>query len=264
MKKILIIDKDEDFKTCFSKYLEEMGYTVWTEENGTKGIKLAKEILPDLILCEVLLPEIDGYTVLTELSKYPETSQIPFILTSAEKKSMSDLRYAMNMGADDYLIKPIDTDELLKVVNIRMDKYEKIGKGEQQSKVKSKETKNKAPRRRLTEDDHILIMVNNRPELIKVREIIYVLAINDFSKVYLQQKKVNITQKLLKEWECILPEDIFIRIHRSIIINLNYVQKMERWQNHSFKIYLKDIAQPLISSRRYTTKLRKILGCPKL
>jgi DNA-binding response OmpR family regulator len=113
MKKILIIDKDEEFKICFSKYLEEMGYTVWTEDNGTKGIKLAKDILPDLILCEVLLPEIDGYTVLAELSKQPETSQIPFILTSAEKKSMADLRYAMNMGADDYLIKPIDTDELL-------------------------------------------------------------------------------------------------------------------------------------------------------
>lgn len=261
MKRILLIESDAVISSFTRELLENFDYKVLSAEDGRKGIKLAKEIIPDLIICSVELSDINGFSVLSELSKNNETAVLPFIFTTSSKKSLSDFRYGMELGADDYLIKPLESSILLQSVNARINKYEKIIK-KYESKEKKNGTKNNA-KKKLSEDDHLFLMVGNHPEIIKVNSIVYITAAEEYSNVYCLQGNNLLVQRLLKDWEKMLPEKTFLRIHRSTIINLNYIKKIEKWFNHSFRIYMKDFSEPLIISRRFSSRLRSILRFSK-
>lgn len=127
MKKILIIEDNDIIRENTAEILELADYTVITAENGKKGVELAKSILPDLILCDIMMPDLDGYGVLRILTKNSETSGIPFIFLSA-KSEKSDLRKGMNLGADDYITKPFDETDLIEAVEIRIERKERIDK----------------------------------------------------------------------------------------------------------------------------------------
>ena len=103
--------------------MELAGYKTFTAENGKKGVELAVREKPDVIICDIMMPELDGYGVLHLLRKNPDTSHIPFIFLTA-KTERSDLRKGMEMGADDYVTKPFDEIELLNAVEIRLKKAE--------------------------------------------------------------------------------------------------------------------------------------------
>lgn len=122
-KKILIIEDEDDIRQDIYKILTMQGYDVLQAENGKVGIRLAISNLPDLIISDIMMPELDGYGVLQELQKLPQTNTIPFIFLSA-KSSRSDVRDGMNLGADDYISKPFDFDELIEAVNKRLEKAE--------------------------------------------------------------------------------------------------------------------------------------------
>ncbi len=121
MKKILLIEDNPDMRENTAEILELSNYKVITAEHGKTGVKLAQDEKPDLIICDVMMPELDGYGVLHILSKNPATASIPFIFLTA-KAEKSDLRKGMNLGADDYLTKPFDDTELLDAVQIRLAK----------------------------------------------------------------------------------------------------------------------------------------------
>ncbi len=121
MKKILVIEDEDLLRTNTVQILELEDFVTIEANNGFLGIKLAQEHLPDLILCDVMMPEVDGYGVLTALRKNPTTANIPFIFTTA-KASKADLRQGMNLGADDYLTKPITADELLSAISTRLER----------------------------------------------------------------------------------------------------------------------------------------------
>ncbi|MCP5497906.1 MAG: response regulator [Leptospiraceae bacterium] len=121
MAKILVIDDSSVIKIKITSILEMEGHEVLSAEEGKTGIQLAKSNLPDLILCDIMMPEMDGYQVFQELKKNKETSTIPFLFLSA-KADKSDLRIGMNLGADDYLTKPFEIDDLLKAVDTQIKK----------------------------------------------------------------------------------------------------------------------------------------------
>ena len=121
MKKILVIEDEGTLRTNIVQILELEDFVTIEANNGFLGIKLAQEHLPDLILCDVMMPEIDGYSVLAALRQNPTTASIPFIFTTA-KASKADFRQGMNLGADDYLIKPITADELLSAISTRFER----------------------------------------------------------------------------------------------------------------------------------------------
>lgn len=121
MKKILVIEDEELLRANIVQILELEDFVTIEANNGFLGIKLAQEHLPDLILCDVMMPEVDGYGVLTALRQNPTTTNIPFIFTTA-KASKADLRQGMNLGADDYLTKPITADELLSAISTRLER----------------------------------------------------------------------------------------------------------------------------------------------
>ncbi|WP_324288385.1 response regulator [Pedobacter sp. SL55] len=120
-KKILIIEDHDEIRANVVEILEMALYTVIEAENGMAGTEMAIKHLPDLILCDIMMPELDGYGVLYMLNKHTETADIPFIFLTA-KAEHADLRKGMELGADDYLIKPFNGMELLNAIDIRLRK----------------------------------------------------------------------------------------------------------------------------------------------
>lgn len=127
MKKILIIEDDQVMRENTAEILELARYEVKTAPNGKVGTAIAREMKPDLIICDIMMPELDGYGVLHVLSKDPKTASIPFIFLTA-KAEKSEIRKGMELGADDYLTKPYDDMELLNAIESRLKKIDVIKK----------------------------------------------------------------------------------------------------------------------------------------
>jgi len=123
MKTILIIEDDTILRETTAEILELENYKVVTAPNGKRGAEKARIMLPDLILCDIMMPEMDGYDLLKLLSQEEQTKRIPFIFMSA-KAEMKDVRKGMDLGADDYLTKPIGEDLLLSAISSRLAKFE--------------------------------------------------------------------------------------------------------------------------------------------
>ncbi len=123
MTKILVIEDDPPVRTNLLKLLEAEGFEVKGAENGEAGVSLAIEQVLDLILCDIMMPELDGHGVLEALRKNIATAAIPFIFLTA-KAERSDWRQGMELGADDYLTKPFTRDELLGAIATRLKKQE--------------------------------------------------------------------------------------------------------------------------------------------
>lgn len=122
MPKILIIEDEEAVRENILDLLEAENFETLAAANGRIGVDLAISEVPDLILCDLMMPEIDGYSVLTALRQEPSTATIPFIFLTA-KSGKSDFRQGMDMGADDYITKPFTRAELLSAITNRLEKY---------------------------------------------------------------------------------------------------------------------------------------------
>jgi len=121
MKKILLIEDNLEVRENTHEILALANYNVITAENGKIGVELAQTENPDLIICDIMMPELDGYGVLHILSKSEATAGIPFIFLTA-KTEKTDIRKGMNLGADDYLTKPFDDTDLLNAIEARFRK----------------------------------------------------------------------------------------------------------------------------------------------
>ncbi len=118
---ILVIEDNPEMSENISSILQLAQYRVTSAPNGKEGVKLANQLRPDLILCDIMMPELDGYGVLHILHAEPETATIPFVFITA-KADKKDLHQGMSLGADDYLTKPFESTDLLKMVEIRLKK----------------------------------------------------------------------------------------------------------------------------------------------
>ena len=122
MNKILIIEDDEQTRENLELILDMEGYAVRAAANGCEGLKLAQGERPDLVVCDVGMPELDGHEVLRQLRRAPETADIPFIFLTA-RGERHEQRTGMNLGADDYLCKPLDAEDLLAAVRVRLRRH---------------------------------------------------------------------------------------------------------------------------------------------
>lgn len=128
MKTILLIEDNEDMRENTAEILELANYRVLKAENGRRGVEVARHETPDLVLCDIMMPELDGYGVLHMLGRDPATAEVPFIFLSA-KAERGDVRKGMELGADDYLTKPFEESELLNAVEGRLKRSELFRKG---------------------------------------------------------------------------------------------------------------------------------------
>jgi DNA-binding NarL/FixJ family response regulator len=139
MKKILIIEDEPEMRRNLATILRLEAYQPVAAENGRVGVELARLEKPDLILCDVMMPEFDGYSVLQALRTDANTALIPFIFLTA-KGEKDDLRSGMNLGADDYLTKPVAKVELLEAIEARLLRSDELARREFKADFSSHES----------------------------------------------------------------------------------------------------------------------------
>ena len=125
VKKILIIEDDPIVQENLDVLLNEEGFSTIVASNGLEGLDKVKSSNPDLIICDVMMPGINGYRVKEILNKADETFDIPLIFLTA-KTNIKDLRQGMNLGAEDYIFKPYKADDLLRVINQKLSMRERL------------------------------------------------------------------------------------------------------------------------------------------
>lgn len=138
MKKILVIEDEPEMRRNITILLRHCDYEPVAAENGRVGVETARREKPDLILCDVMMPEMDGYGVLQALQADVSLARIPFIFLTA-KGEKDDLRSGMNMGADDYLTKPVANTDLVRAIEMRLRRSEQQAKQEFKSDFSSTE-----------------------------------------------------------------------------------------------------------------------------
>ncbi len=196
--------------------------------------KLLTEIKPDLVFLDIQMPGESGFDLINSI---PANTKVIFV-TAFDEYAIR----AFDVSALDYLLKPVNPKRLKETI-------EKIG--QVNSSVLTL-----GELRKLEEHDRLLVTLNSKLQFIKVNSIIYISAAGDYTEVQTSEHQKGITLKSIKEWEMRLPESLFVRIHRSTIVNLEFVERIEEWFQKSYRIHLKNIDIPFEVSRRYTTKLK--------
>lgn len=259
-KTILIVEDDVNVREMTRDFLESAGYRVFYTDNGKNGVMLAREILPDLIICDINMPGMSGYDVLGELRQSEDTGIIPFVFLSS-LSDVSNIRQGMRLGADDYLTKPFTMDELLTTVGMRLQKFMLLSGTSKNKKedILSPAVVGVTQENGDRKSGFIFVEDRNNPVFLEINTICCIEANAEYSNVFTENGRRLIVRKLLKQWEAMLPPS-FIRIHRSTIINLKYVKRVEKWFNNSLRVYLEGIEEPVTISRRYASDLRQKLG----
>ena len=193
---------------------------------------------PDVIFLDIQMPGKSGFDLLNLIDV---TAKIIFV-TAFDEYAIK----AFEIDALDYLLKPINP-ERLKVSIERLTQNEN-------------ETKEYENLKLLNYDDHLLLNINSKLKFIKIDSIVSISAAGDYSNIVYADSKKGLTLKTMKEWEKRLPPKYFCRIHRSNIVNLNFVEHLEEWFNNSYKVYLNDSSEPLVMSRRYVANLKNKMG----
>ncbi len=126
---ILVVEDDETIRTNLIQLLSFEGYKAEGAADGDEGLQIAVKNRPDLIICDVAMPKMDGFQVLESLRQEPDISEVPFLFLTA-RSSRQDIRHGMTLGADDYITKPFSDSEILDAVSVRLKKYHKSDEDE--------------------------------------------------------------------------------------------------------------------------------------
>jgi DNA-binding LytR/AlgR family response regulator len=244
---ILIIEDEKQIREIFAEIFRANGYNVFTACDGVEGIEKSKTILPDIILCDILMPRKDGFEVKQALSLDINTSGIPFLFLTA-KSSPEDFSRGMKLGADDYILKPIRARDLLEAVANRLKRIKEV---QTSANFNAPEKKKK-----LLLTDKILIKVDGVPAFIEISSIIVICAEGYYSYIHLDDGQKHLIKKSLKTWEEILPDNTFKRMHRNSIVNINFIEKVENWYKSTYRVKLKKHDDYIYVSQVYAKKLR--------
>jgi len=189
-----------------------------------------QKLNPDVIFLDIQMPGKSGFELLEQVDI---DAKIIFV-TAYDEFAIR----AFEVNAIDYLLKPVNPKRLEEAIK-RLHESNSVSK----TSV-------------LEYNDRLLLTLNNHLKFLKISDIIAIFAAGDYSEILTKNSKKSITLKTMKEWEQRLPHNYFTRIHRSSIINLEYVDKLEEWFNNSYKVYLREIDEPLTISRRYISKIK--------
>ena len=198
--------------------------------------KLIKDQDPDIMFLDVQMPGESGFDL---LEKVDVKARVIFV-TAFDEYAIR----AFEVDAVDYLMKPVSPERLQKAI-------EKVEKDDRQRA---------GNRRKVGYEDTMFITVNANLKFIRVGSILRIEAAGDYSDLLTTDGKKGLVQKSMTEWEERLPENHFCRIHRSTIVNLEHIVKVEEWFNNAYHVYLKGIESPLVMSRRYASRLKQKMG----
>jgi two-component system, LytTR family, response regulator len=202
-------------------------------ENLTEAIELIQTKKPDVIFLDIQLQNENGFDLLEKVEK---TFKLIFV-TAFDNFAIR----AFEINALDYLLKPVNPERLAKTLE----------------RLFESEEKNDTPLRKLEYEDCLFLELGERSKFLKVSSIKYISADGDYSQIFTLEGNKHLVTKPLREWEQRLPEKYFVRIHRSTIVNFEFIEKVESWFNRSFQITLKGINEPFTISRRYSASIKE-------
>lgn len=233
-KSIIVDDEElarEDLKVLLNDFreIEVIGESETVEE--TK--KLIENLNPDLIFLDIQMPGKSGFDLLEEI----QTNARIIFVTAFDEYAIR----AFEVNARDYLLKPVNKERLAQAIE----------------KLKSDQEAQDVLQSKLDFGDNIFLMVNNHFQFVKIGSIIKIISAGNYTEIHTSSKLKGLVLKSLKDWEARLPRNYFVRIHRNAIINLEFVDHVEGWFNYSYKIFLKEIDDPLVMSRRYAARLKE-------
>jgi len=205
-------------------------------EDAASAIEVIERLQPDVIFLDIQMPGLSGFDLLDHINV---SSNIIFV-TAFDDYAIR----AFEVNALDYLLKPVNPQRLAQAIE-RLESEEETGGREG---------------KKLSYDDRLFITVGTRTRFLKVKSIVAISAAGDYSDVCTHDGEKGLALKSMKEWEQRLPVNYFVRIHRSTIVNLEYVDRLEEWFNYSYRVYLKGIKEPVVMSRRYAAKLKRKMG----
>jgi two-component system LytT family response regulator len=201
-------------------------------KNLTEAVNLIQVSKPDVVFLDIQLSHENGFDLLEKVEK---DFKLIFV-TAFDEFAIR----AFEINALDYLLKPVNPERLAKTLE----------------RLFEIEEKREVTNRKLEYEDHLFIEIGERSRFLKISSIKCICADGDYTHVFTDDGKKHLITKLLKEWEDRLPEKHFVRIHRSTIVNLEFIEKVETWFSRSYQIYLRDIKEPLTVSRRYAAQLK--------
>lgn len=204
--------------------------------NVAQAIELIHAAAPEVILLDVQMPGATGFDLLDQI----ETSAKIIFITAYDKYALR----AFEVNAIDYLLKPISKERLAKAIK----------------KLATNEPAPVATSKKAGYDDVIYVHVNGALKFIKLSLLKCITAEGNYSYIYYGDKPRALVSKTLQEWEELLPEKYFVRIHRSTIVNFAFVERVKKSKNYSQEVFVAGLAKPFIMSRRYAAKLKALLA----
>jgi two-component system LytT family response regulator len=199
-----------------------------------KAIAAIRELSPDVVFLDIQMPGEHGFDLLNQLDR---PLHVIFV-TAYDEYAVR----AFEVNALDYLLKPVNPDRLARAI-------------ERLSTSRSPEP-TESVKRALEYDDHLFLTIGNGSRFLRINTIVHIRAEGVYTEVHTTDGKKALVLKALNEWEERLPEKHFVRIHRSSIVNIEYVERIEKWFNYSYQVHLRGASEPLTMSRRYAAKLK--------
>ncbi len=205
-------------------------------EDVKSTVDIIDQLKPDVVFLDIQMPGESGFDLFDKINVIPKV----IFVTAFDEYAIR----AFEVNALDYLLKPVHPSQLARSIE----------------RLESEEDSQDGMDRELDFDDRLFLNIDNQMIFLKLKTIIHISAAGDYSEVFTNDGKKGLVLKSMKAWEKRLPEKYFIRVHRSTIINMEYLDHIEEWFNYSYRIYLKGKKTPLVMSRRYGMKLKHLLG----
>ncbi|MBU0475801.1 MAG: LytTR family DNA-binding domain-containing protein [Bacteroidetes bacterium] len=235
--KAIIVDDEklaiEDLENILNDFRNDIEI-VGNASNLKDAVELVKAKTPELIFLDIQLKGESGFDLLEVID---DKIRVIFI-TAYDDYAIK----AFEVSAQDYLLKPVNPDRLKKSI-------ERLITNENQETYSVE---------KLKYSDSVFISLNNKFNFLKLNSIVAITAAGDYSEIHTLENKRKLSTKLMREWSDRLPESYFCRIHRSTIINLEYLEKIEEWFNQSYSVYMKGEEKPFAMSRGYAAKLKNM------
>jgi two-component system LytT family response regulator len=235
--KTLIVDDEwlvrSELKMMLAGYPEIT--VVGEAASVAQAVPLIATSRPEVIFLDIQLPGASGFDLLEQI----DTSARIIFITAYDKYAIR----AFEVNALDYLLKPISKERLAKAIR-------KLGTNEPAQAMPSKKA---------GYDDVIYVIVNGALKFVKLSLLKCLTAEGNYSYLFYADKPRALVSKTLQEWEDLLPEHHFVRIHRSVIVNFEYVEKVRKCKNYTQEVFVRGIEKPFVMSRRYAVKLKHLL-----
>ncbi len=233
----IIVDDEwlvrEELKILLADYRELV--VIGEAANVPQAIELIHNAAPEVIFLDIQMPGASGFDLLEQA----EINAKIIFVTAYDQYALK----AFEVNALDYLLKPIRKERLTKAIQ----------------RLFAAESTITRTNKKLDYDDVLYVLVNGSMKFLKLPLLRCIVAEGNYSYIYYKGRTKDLVSKTLQEWEEILPDKYFIRIHRSTIVNFEHVEQVKKCRNYTHLVYIRDIEKPFVMSRRYAAKLKKTM-----